>query len=111
MAITGIVLTTVKVFDQATSSSTQVATLYKGNTITASSNTGTWLRLLTRNGAYISGYANSRVGEGMTNGDITWKNDAVVTPPPPPPPPVTTGTAFTLTIAGYKPYTGTLEKL
>jgi hypothetical protein len=30
---------------------------------------------------------------------------------PPPPPPVTTGTAFTLTIAGYKPYTGTLEKL
>jgi hypothetical protein len=109
MSIVGTVLTTVKVFDQPSSASTQVATLLKGNTITASSNTGTWLRLLTRNGAYISGYANSRVGEGMTNGDITWRNDAVV--PPPPPPPVTTGTAFTLTIAGYKPYTGTLEKL
>jgi hypothetical protein len=106
--ITGICNTTVPVFDQATSSSTRTGTLYKGNTITASSNSGTWLRLLTRNGAYISGYANSRVGEGMTNGDITWKNDAVT---PPPPPPVTTGTAFTLTIAGYKPYTGTLEKL
>jgi hypothetical protein len=83
--INGTVNTTVKVFDQPSSASTQVATLYKGNTITASSNTGTWLRLLTRNGVYISGYANSRVGEGMTNGDITWKNDAVVPPPPPPP--------------------------
>jgi hypothetical protein len=109
MTITGICNTTVKVFDQPSSASTQVATLLKGNTITASSNTGTWLRLLTRNGAYIWGYANSRVGEGMSNGDITWKSDAVV--PPPPPPPVTTGTAFTLTIAGYKPYSGTLEKL
>jgi hypothetical protein len=108
MAITGICNTTVKVFDQATSASTQTGTLYKGNTITASSNTGTWLRLLTRNGAYISGYANSRVGEGMV-GDITWRSDVVV--PPPPPPPVPTGTAFTLTIAGYKTYTGTLEKL
>jgi hypothetical protein len=85
--ITGLVNTTVKVFDQPSSASTQVATLYKGNTITASSNSGTWLRLLTRNGVYISGYANSRVGEGMTNGDITWRNDAVVPPPPPPPPP------------------------
>jgi hypothetical protein len=86
MSIIGTVLTTVKVFDQPSSASTQVATLLKGNTITASSNTGTWLRLLTRNGAYISGYANSRVGEGMSNGDITWRNDAVVPPPPPPPP-------------------------
>jgi hypothetical protein len=85
MAITGICNATVKVFDQPSSSSTQVATLLKGNTITASSNTGTWLRLLTRNGAYIWGYANSRVGEGMSNGDITWKSDAIVTPPPPPP--------------------------
>jgi hypothetical protein len=85
MTITGTVNTTVKVFDQPSSASTQVATLLKGNTITASSNTGTWLRLLTRNGAYIWGYANSRVGEGMSNGDITWKSDAIVTPPPPPP--------------------------
>jgi hypothetical protein len=36
---------------------------------------------------------------------------SAVVPPPPPPPPVTTGTAFTLTIAGYKPFNGTLEKL
>jgi hypothetical protein len=84
MTITGVVNTTVKVFDQPSSAATQTGTLYKGNTITASSNSGTWLRLLTRNGVYIAGYANSRVGEGMTNGDITWRNS--VTPPPPPPP-------------------------
>ena len=87
--ITGTVNTTVKVFDQPSSAGNQLATLYKGNTITASSNSGTWLRLLTRNGAYITGYANSRVGEGMTNGDITWRSDAVTPPPPPPPPPAT----------------------
>jgi hypothetical protein len=52
--ITGICNTTVKVFDQPTSASSQVATLLKGNTITASSNSGTWLRLLTRNGTFVA---------------------------------------------------------
>jgi hypothetical protein len=48
-------------------------------------------------------------GTGFQYANILTYPSTVV--PPPPPPPVPTGTAFTLTIAGYKPYTGTLEKL
>jgi len=68
---------TVKIFEAPSSTSTQVGTMTKGMTGVASGNNGTWLHV-------ERGWSNARVGEGMTGGDITWRNTA--TPPPPPPP-------------------------
>lgn len=80
--------TTVKIFETPSSASTQVGTMLKGNTGIASGNNGTWLHV-------ERGWSNARVGEGMTGGDITWRNS---TPPPvdPPAPPV--GVTVTHTI-------------
>ncbi len=71
----------------------------KDTHITADDSAGSWLKLITVNNLPKGGYVNSR----------SIKITAVT--PPPPPPPSTTLTPFTLTVDGYKPFIGDLEKL
>lgn len=63
-------------------------------------------------GAPASGYAHINAGASWKAGytkTIWLKNyaEVVITPPPPP---VVTKTPFTLSVDGYKPYSGELEK-
>jgi hypothetical protein len=109
--ITGTVNTTVKLFSQPTGTSTQVGTLLKGNRITADSSTGTWLHIITVNDLPKVGYSNARVGEGMTNGDITWRTVVSPPPPPPPPPPGDNTIGITILLEGFKPFSGRVEPL
>ena len=71
----------------------------KDTHITADDSAGSWLKLITVNSTAKGGYVNSR----------SIKITAIT--PPPPPPPSTTLTPFTLTVDGYKPFIGDLEKL
>lgn len=72
----------------------------KDTQITADDSAGSWLKLITVNGTVRGGYVNSR----------SIKINTITPPPPPPPPPSTTLTPFTLTVDGYKPFIGNLEK-
>ena len=71
----------------------------KDTHITADDSAGSWLKLITVNGTAKGGYVNIRSIKINTNA------------PPPPPPPTPNLTPFTLTVDGYKPYIGDLEKL
>ena len=71
----------------------------KDTNITADDSAGSWLKLITVNNLPKGGYVNIRSIKVTT---IT---------PPPPPPPSTTLTPFTLTVDGYKPFIGNLERL
>lgn len=96
MNITGVTLETTKI-RSTPGGDVITGSIPKDTPITADDSAGSWLKLITVNSLPKGGYVNSR--------SIKFN-----TTPPPPPVPTPTLTPFTLTVDGYKPFIGNLEK-
>ena len=80
--------------------------LYAGDKIEADRHEMQWLHLTKINGV-VQTSNNLWSSAGSQQQYISWQE--VPTPPDPPQPPVVGSAAFTLSVAGYKPFTGLLE--